>query len=153
MSGVVTASLLPDPPRRNEAEFALQQAVCGFLRVALPADCAWFSIPNGGLRHTKVAQKLAATGLKAGVPDLCVIYRRTPIFIELKTATGAVSQVQKQMHRRLVMAGAEVLVLRSVEGVENALREMGVPLRASCTDWQLRTRGRSVLEQLAWGAP
>jgi hypothetical protein len=119
----------PRAVRRHE-EDDLQKAVCDFLRWAVPPDCAWFSIPNGGLRHRKVAQKLVATGLKAGVPDLLCIYRGTPIFIELKSARGALSEHQRQMHRKLTYSGATVLCCKSVDCVETALAELGVPLRA-----------------------
>lgn len=129
MSGVVTASLLPDEPKRDEAEWRLQRDVCQYLRLAAPPELWWHSIPNGGLRHTKVAQKLAATGCKAGTPDLLCIFKGRPIYIELKTPRGALSAVQKQVHRKILNAQADVLVLRSVEGVQNALLEMGVPLR------------------------
>lgn len=131
MSGMVTSSLLPDPPRRAEEEFTLQKAVCQFLKWAVPADCVWHSIPNGGQRHTRAAQKLVATGLRAGVPDLLVIYRGRPTYIELKTPVGRLSADQRQMHQRLAAAGADVFVLRSVEGVESSLREIGIPLRGS----------------------
>lgn len=138
---VVTASLLPDPPKRAEAEFQLNKIVAQYFRVASPPGMSWHSIPNGGQRHTKVAQKLVATGLRAGVPDLLVIWRGHPIYIELKTPVGAVSAVQKQMHRELVESGADVLVLRSVEGVEAALREFGIPLMASTRSRPMRVGG------------
>jgi hypothetical protein len=43
------------------------------------------------------------------------------------------SAAQRETHRRLIYSGAEVMLCRSVEGVEAALRECGVPLRATVT--------------------
>lgn len=66
------------------SERALQAAVFDFLRVALPSDAVCFCIPNGDGRMT------TAPGTLPGVPDIAIIYRGRPIFIELKTAKGAV---------------------------------------------------------------
>jgi len=46
-----------------------------------------FAIPNGGSRHSAEALKLKATGVKSGVPDLCLPVPRIPyhgLYIELK---------------------------------------------------------------------
>ena len=130
MSGVVTSSLLPEAKPRREEEWKTQRDFCQHLRWQLPADAEFFSIPNGGMRHSKVQAKLIATGLKAGIPDLCVIYRGAAIFLELKTARGQLSEHQRQMHRKLTYCGATVLVCRSLDGALEALREF-VPLRGS----------------------
>jgi hypothetical protein len=131
MSGIATASLLPEPPRRRHDEEMLHRGVVQFLRLALPANAFHFHIPNGGQRHTKAAARLVGLGVRAGVPDLCIVYAGSPIFIELKTARGALSAVQRQVIDRLRLCGAEVLICRSLPCVETALLELGVPLRAS----------------------
>jgi len=129
MSGaVVTSSLLPDTPKRREDEYLLQKAVCQLLKFALPPDAEYFSIPNGGLRHTKVAMKLAATGCKAGVPDLCVCWKGRAIFIELKADRGRLSASQRQMIDKLPYRGCEVLCCRTVDCVYTGLMELGIPL-------------------------
>jgi hypothetical protein len=120
-----------EPAARRHDEFETQKALAQFLRIALPHDATFFSVPNGGLRHSKVAAKLTATGLKAGVPDLLVIWRGRALFIEVKTATGRMSMAQRQMTTKLIHCGAEVMLVRSVEDVERMLREIGMPLRAS----------------------
>jgi len=132
MSGVVTATLWGrvKAPRRHE-EDDLQASVCEYLKWALPDDGTFYAVPNGGKRHAREAARMVRLGVRAGVPDLAIVFRGRPIFIELKTARGVVSEHQKQMARRLTYCGADVLYCRSVDGVENALRELGVPLRAS----------------------
>jgi hypothetical protein len=131
MSGIATASLLPEPPRRRHEEDDLQRSIVQFLRWALPTNAFYFHIPNGGQRHTKAAQRLVPLGVRAGVPDLCIVYAGSPIFIELKAKTGALSAVQRQVIDKLRLCGAEVLICRSLSCVETALLELGVPLKAS----------------------
>jgi hypothetical protein len=132
MTGIVTASLPLDVRTvRRHLEDDLQRDVCQYLRWSLPADAEYYAVPNGGKRHSKAAARLVGQGVRAGLPDLCVVYRGTTIFIELKTARGVLSEAQRQMHRKLGYCGCTVLVCRSVEGVECSLRELGLPLRAS----------------------
>ena len=105
------------------SERALQAAVFDFLRVALPSDAVCFCIPNGDGKVT------TAPGTLSGVPDLCIIWKGRPIFIELKTAKGAVRASQKWVHDKLTLSGAVVVTLRSVEGVAEFLGSI-IPLRA-----------------------
>jgi hypothetical protein len=119
--------------KRAEEEFTLQKAVCQYLSMALPRSAFYFAIPNGGLRHTRVAQKLAATGCKAGVPDLQVCFQGKAHFIELKAPKGALSAVQKQVHNRLDLAGCPTAVCRSIADVEQALKGWGIVLSAKIT--------------------
>jgi len=130
--GVVTSSVIGRQiARRRHDEEDLQKAVCHFLSLALPPDALYFAVPNGGLRSPKVAARLRATGTRAGVPDLCVIFRGHALFLELKAAHGTMSAAQKEMARRLVYCGADVMLIRSLEDCERALREACVPLRGA----------------------
>lgn len=104
-------------------ERALQAAVFEFLRVALPSNAVCFAVPNGDGKMTTMP------GTLSGVPDICIIYKGRPIFIELKTAKGAVRASQTWVHERLTLAGAVVVTLRSVEGVADFLAPI-IPLRA-----------------------
>lgn len=63
----------------------------------LPHLARMFAIPNGGHRHISVAKTLKATGVKAGVPDICLpvaVGRYHGLFIEMKTSTGRVQHNQ-----------------------------------------------------------
>lgn len=85
-------------PTEHEEQVALFQ----WVRVAAgsrPALNLLYAIPNGGHRHKAVAAKLAAEGVKPGVPDLCLPVARGEfhgLYIELKRAKGGtVSAGQK----------------------------------------------------------
>jgi hypothetical protein len=129
----VSASLFEDKPRaeRRHEEDDLQRSVVDFLEIALPVDGVCFAVPNGGMRSKRAAARLRGMGVVAGVPDLEVIYRARAIFIELKTKQGTRSSEQRAMERRLLYAGADVFLCRSIPEVETALRGIGIPLRAT----------------------
>lgn len=131
MSGVITATLaVRAPVPRAHEEDDLQRAVMQFLDLALPADGIAYAVPNGGKRSPRTAARFKGMGLKAGIPDIAVIYRGRAAFVELKAKRGVMSVAQKAMQRRLIYCGAEVCLCRSVADVEASLRECGIPLRA-----------------------
>lgn len=77
-----------------------------------------FHVPNGGHRHAVVAAKLKGQGVKAGVPDLFLPvprYGRHGLWIEMKTATGALSKAQKDWRAFLDAVGYRVEVCRSFD--------------------------------------
>ena len=117
--------------RRNRPEEMLQRATASYLDLALPNDAVWFHPPNGGARSKAEAGIFKAMGVKAGVPDLIIIYRGRVVAIELKGEKGRLSPAQKEMHAQLSLAGALVYTAMSVEHVEGFLRGAGVPLKAS----------------------
>ena len=128
---IATATLLPERPPRRHLEDDLQRQVVAFLRLALPADAVFYHPANGGQRHKKAAARMVGLGLVAGIPDLALICAGRPIFVELKTPRGQLSVAQRSIHGKLRYCGADVLVCRSVEGVANALAELGVHLRGT----------------------
>lgn len=73
-----------------------------------------FAIPNGGARHPAVAAKLKATGVVAGVPDLCVPEWR--LWIEMKRIKGGrVSDEQKEVMAYLEKFGYTCKVAKGCE--------------------------------------
>ena len=82
-----------------------------------------FAIPNGGYRSKATAARLKATGVRAGVPDMCLAYPSGPyhaLFLELKRADGGVvSPAQKIWIERLRMLGYMACV---AHGHEEAIR-------------------------------
>lgn len=74
-----------------------------------------FSVPNGGYRSKREANKLRHEGMTAGIPDLIFAYDGMCYFIEMKTETGVLSDEQKGIIRKLEEQGFIVLVCRSAE--------------------------------------
>ena len=126
---ITTASLLPESPKRKQEEFQLGKAVAVYFRFCLPDDVFWFHVPNGGQRQNAIARQLSAMGVKAGVPDLCLLHRGKAHFVELKIDSGYLSAIQKQVHQMINRAGCRVAVCRSIPDVEAALTSWGIPLR------------------------
>ena len=73
-----------------------------------------YAIPNGGKRSIKTARMLKATGVKAGVPDMCLPVPRYPyhgLYIELKRRKGGrVSEKQSEWLQDLMKEGYKTCV-------------------------------------------
>lgn len=113
--------------RREEQ--TLQRHIADYLDRTLGDGAVWFAVPNGGGRSKAEAGILKATGVKAGVPDLCIIARGRPVFVELKAGKGRESEAQKLMRHRLTLAGAVVHLARSLDDVRNLIEMLGIPTR------------------------
>jgi hypothetical protein len=122
---------VPEPAARQYPEADLQHAVMLFLAAALPRDAIAHHSPGEGKRTKSAQAALSRSGYCKGWPDIEIVWRGRVYFIELKAARGVLSAAQRETHRRLVYSGAEVVVCRGVEGVERALRDAGMPLRAT----------------------
>lgn len=121
----------PGVPTRLNPEAVLQHAVMTFLAAALPSDAITHHSPGEGKRTKGAQAALSRSGFCKGWPDIEIVWQGRVYFIELKAARGVLSAAQRETHRRLVYSGATVAVCRSVDGVERALRDAGMPLRAT----------------------
>jgi hypothetical protein len=133
MSGIVTASLLPErTSARRHDEADLMHTCMGYLAWSLPPDAIAHHSPGEGMRSLRAQRDLKRSGYQKGWPDIEIIWRgHSNIFIELKAARGVMSEAQRTMRQRLEYCGCTVLLCRTPEGMECALRELGVPLRGS----------------------
>ncbi len=85
--------------RDEHAEQAALFRWASFARARFPELALLHAIPNGGHRHKAVAARLKAEGVKAGVPDVCLPVARGGhhgLYIEMKTATGKPSKLQRR---------------------------------------------------------
>ena len=60
-----------------------------------------FHIPNGGFRRKQEAALLKASGVRSGVPDLCLPSNGGCLWIELKAPDGRASMAQSHWIGRL----------------------------------------------------
>ena len=58
---------------------------------------------------------------KNGFPDLMVLIRGSAIFIEVKAATGKVSELQKYRHQQLSELGYPIIITTSLTHFKNEL--------------------------------
>lgn len=78
---------------------------------ALAPNVVYFHVPNGGNRNAFEAKRLKQSGVKAGVPDLVFLAYQRFYCLELKEpgGKGRLSPAQRDMHPRLIAAGATAL--------------------------------------------
>src|SRR6188768_2443934 len=119
---------VPQPAPRRHDEDELQHAVMLFLAAALPPDAIAHHSPGEGKRTKSAQAALSRSGYCKGWPDIEIVWQGRVFFIELKAAKGVLSAAQRETHRRLVYSGATVVICRTVDGVERALRDAGMHL-------------------------
>lgn len=118
-------------------EDIIQKNICSFLDKALPKDAWYFSCPNGSVLAGNPKQrgmqmnKLKATGLKPGAPDLFVLVRGVLFGFEVKTDTGRLAASQKDVCDKIISAGGIWALVRSIGDVERCLVDNGVTLHAT----------------------
>ena len=105
----------------NQKEHNEQVALFRLLKIherSNPLFANIFAIPNGGQRHIKVAAKLKAEGVKAGVPDIFVAVPNSysaGLFVEMKVKPNKPSKLQQDWITRLQAAGYDCEVCYSAE--------------------------------------
>lgn len=85
-----------------------------------------FHIPNGGKRNRMEGAKLKMMGVKAGVADLCLPYRKGKyigLFIELKYDNGKVSKEQKEFLKEMARAGHLAAVCYGADAAINVIEQ------------------------------
>ena len=84
-----------------------------------------FAIPNGGYRPPKTAAILKATGVKAGVPDICLPVARGGyhgLYIELKRLNGGyLSSAQAIWLNNLAKQGYRAVCCKGFEAARDEL--------------------------------
>lgn len=79
-------------------------------------------IPNQRRSSAMNWRVLEAMGAVAGIPDLLLLVPgREPVFVEVKTSTGKLSDNQVLTHKRLTSLGYGVYTVRDVDGFEAVL--------------------------------
>lgn len=122
--------------RGGGSEHVEQAKLVGMIRASFPGALV-FAVPNGGLRDRRVAARLKAEGVLAGVPDLVVAEPRGRwhgLFVEVKKpGVGRLSDAQRRRIVELDERGYATLV--ADRGAEAALADVEAYLRGR---WLLR---------------
>ena len=124
-----------------------QRALCRYLR---QKGLAYYAIPNAGRRSLGAASWARAEGLRAGVPDLCVLPPRSdggPIWIELKRQSGGrTSPAQAEWIERLKGLGYRARVCAgaadAVTWLEGELAAAAERRPAGASAAEIRAAGR-----------
>lgn len=105
--------------------------IADWLLLALPQDAVAFHVPNGEYRKPETAALLKRMLVVAGIPDFLIFWQGRALAIEVKAPGGRVSPAQIEMAQRLQRAGVTTTIVYKIEAVEQFLRSVGMPLRAS----------------------
>ena len=114
-------------------EYQLHLQIIAYLQARLPAGSVVHHSPNEGNHKIQYRVKQKRMGVRSGWPDLELFVSKTwwrpevrwsPIFIEIKTETGRLSENQKEVHRELRQAGCHVVTVKSVEEVETFINTL-----------------------------
>ncbi len=96
-----------------------------YVRKMWPELSLLYAIPNGGSRDRIEAATLKRTGLKAGVPDLCLPVPRSAfaaLYIEMKRPGGHVSSNQRWWINRLMQEGNYAVVCYGWENARKVIK-------------------------------
>lgn len=113
----------------------IHQAIVDWLHVALPNGSVFHHSPNEGRHKVQYRVMQKRLGVRAGWPDIEIFANRTwwredtglhwaPIFLEIKTDKGRLSENQKRIHDELNEAGCHVAVVRSIDETCEALSQL-----------------------------
>lgn len=120
---------MPIAPHARPHEDALQKQIVEYLRAIVP-DHVVFAVPNAAQRTRSGRAGNAVPGLLPGIPDLMILAQGGRAYlIEVKTARGIVSDVQREVLTLLQKRSIPACVARSIEDVRVALRAWGVITR------------------------
>ncbi len=99
-------------PRHIEED--IQTACVNWFRLAYPTFVV-LAIPNGGTRNAKEAANMKRAGVLAGAADLLVIGYGAVLFIEMKSAKGKQTELQKKFQKAVERLGHQYAVCHSLQ--------------------------------------
>lgn len=116
-----STSRLSIEPSETEIHIALAQHLTQRGR----RDMVFWHTPNEGARTISEASRLKAMGVKAGIPDLVLVFGGRMYAIEIKTRTGKLSADQEAMIAALTASGAIVAVAYGLDQALSILDRWG----------------------------
>jgi hypothetical protein len=83
-----------------------------------------YAVPNGGERNLRVARKLKAEGVMAGVADLCLPAARRGyhgLYLEMKSESGVATEEQKEFLRSVSEEGYCAVIAQGADEARETL--------------------------------
>lgn len=101
------------------SEESLQIACVNWFRYQYPEPkYLIFAVPNGGKRNIITAVKMKKQGVRAGIPDLCIMTQGKMFFIEMKIGKNQLTENQIEIISMINDFGFKTYVARSFEEFE-----------------------------------
>ena len=119
--------------KRNAPEQAIQRQGGDYLtRIVLPPPIgpAWTSRNPVAFKSAIVAKISKSLGMKAGWPDIDMVWKGRYIGIELKAARGKQSPHQRDVQTEIVTSGGVYVVVKSLDEFIAQLDILQIPTRA-----------------------
>ena len=112
--------------KRNRPEQQIHQAAVQYLRIMENlGELTFFHVPGGGWRTKAGAGIFKSLGVRAGVPDLVLLFSDGRCaFIEIKAPGGYLSAAQKAFRNTVEAMGFPFAEARGVDEVEKFVREL-----------------------------
>lgn len=118
----------------KESETEIHENIAKYLNLVIRRPSRWHTVEVSNQASGKAAMlrqmALKRRGVVTGWPDIEIIYKVDNsfriLFLEVKNADGSLTEKQKALHHELIEDGHDVYVVRSVNDVENALRNIGL---------------------------
>ena len=117
-------------PRKNrDTESPIQAAIVVYLRRVLP-DAIVHHSPNEGVRGGKGGlidgHKRKASGVLPGFPDILIFVGGSGYCLEVKSATGKLSTIQRAVQGQILRQGIPYAVVRSIDDARDVLALWGI---------------------------
>lgn len=121
----------------TQHEWNAQKLDNAFLGKALPDDAYYTAIDHARKLSKIAGMQRKARGIKAGIPDWLIVWRGITLWIERKV-DAAVSYEQEVTGTALIRNGHHWRVARTLDEIEAACRDVGIPLKATLGDIRAR---------------
>lgn len=118
--------------RHRDLEGPIHRAILSWLRAVMPDAIVHHAANEIGLAGAAVQRQIAkakSLGMVPGWPDLEVLTVHGPLFLEVKSPGGRLTDAQQDVHDRMRALGYRVAVVRGVDEARAALAAWGIPTR------------------------
>ena len=117
-------------PPNTQREWVLQRSIVTYLSKALPPTAYFTSIDIGSAGSAQQGSLRKARGVRPGIADVMIVHNGTTLWLEIKAGTQ-LSEAQKLFRDQVAANGHYWSLARCPEDVEQACRDVGIPLRAT----------------------